>query len=880
MINKFFPSLFFVRPQSQQEKLLRLTAVYLFVLSVIITFAPIAQAKQFNVKLLNFGHWIGFIVWLVMYSFLNAVFTKEQIKKDILLLPIVAIMSGWGLLMVWRLAPGLGAKQTVWFTLSTVLIAIALPHRNKILLELRKHKYIWLVAGLTITALTFIFGTNPTNSGPKLWLGCCGFYLQPAEPLKLFLILYLAAYFADRQPFSKKILPLITPTVLMAGITLLILIFQRDLGTASIFIFIYAGMVYIATGKKRLVIVSFLIIGLGVILGYRLFDVVQLRIEAWINPWEDASGRSYQIVQSLISIAAGGMTGRGPGMGYPNLVPIAFSDFIFSAIGEEFGFPGTLGLVLIFIIFTFRGLSVAIRSQNRYYRYLSTGLTTYIASQAILIIGGNIRLLPLTGVTLPFFSYGGSSLVTSFLAYFLIVAVNQNTTQMRTIPKQPKPILHLSLLLLSGFVSITIVNAWWSIYRAPDLLSRLDNARRSISDQFNERGEILDRNLIPLSYSTGAPGNFQRYYSFPEFSSTIGYTQPFFGQAGIEASLDSALRGLEFQSAWTIWYYHLLYGQSPPGLDVQLTLDSDLQLLAARLLPQTPGAIVLLNASTGQILVLFSNPYYDANNLGDIWETLNKDPNTPLINRATQSLYPPGSILAPFLIAQTTSSGSLPDEITTLQSNVAGTIFECASNVSLPTTWGQIGRYGCPAPLEILGQSLEDEGLDNLFTKLGFYEVPEITLELTAPYIPMGIKNPSITAIGQSDILVSPLQMALAAASLSNDGNRPSPHLLNAIRETSGNWALYPSTTDSFRVFTPVTTNQTAQMLKNDSLPIWESSAYALTENATNLTWYIAGTLPDQEKAYTVAVLLESHNSKLAQKIGQSLLTQAIESQD
>lgn len=880
MIAKIYSSSFITNPQTQQGKLLRLSAVFLFVLCLVITFAPVAQLKQFQARMLDWDHWIGYFVWLVMFSALNAKFNREKIRKDILLLPIVATMSGWGLLIVWRLAPSLGTKQTIWFTLSTIAFTLALPYREKILFELRKYKYVWLITGLILTAFTFIFGTNPTNMGPKLWLGCCGIYLQPAEPLKLLLILYLAAYFADRQPFSKKIIPLILPTAFMAGITMLILIFQRDLGTASIFLFIYTSMVYVATGKKRFVAASMLIIGIGVILGYQLFDVVQIRIDAWINPWEDPSGRSYQIVQSLISIAAGGMTGRGPGMGSPNLVPIAFSDFIFSAIAEEMGFPGTLGLVLIFIIFTFRGLSVALRSQNRYHRYLSIGLTTYVASQAILIIGGNIRLLPLTGVTLPFFSYGGSSLVTSFLAYFLIVAINQSTNKTATIPSQPKTIKHLSALLLAGFISIVIVNAWWSIYRGPELLNRLDNARRAISDQYNERGKIVDRSFNPLSFSTGSPGNFQRVYPYPEFSSTIGYTNPFFGQAGLEASLDPVLRGLEFQSQWTIWYHHLLYGQSPPGLDIRVTLDSDLQLTAAKHLPQTPGAVALVNATNGEILVLYSNPYYDANNLDGIWDNLQIDPNTPLINRATQSLYPPGPVLAPFLIAQTVSSGSLPDEITTLQSTVAGTVFECTSNVKLPTTWRQAGRAGCPAPLEQLGTSLGPEGLDQLFEKLGFYQVPDIRLELTAPFIPTGIRNASITAIGQRDVLVSPLQMAYSAAALTNDGNRPSAHLLMAIKDSQGNWVQYPSSTDSVRVFTPRTANQTAQLLKNETLPIWESNAFAQTENGTTLTWYIGGTLPGQEPAYAVAVLLEKQSAELAVQIGQILLTRAISSQD
>ena len=150
----------------------------------------------------------------------------------------------------------------------------------------------------------------------------------------------------------------------------------------------------------------------------------------------------------------------------------------------------------------------------------------------------------------------------------------------------------------------------------------------------------------------------------------------------------------------------------------------------------------------------------------------------------------------------------------------------------------------------------------------------------TAPFIPAGIQNPSISAFGQRDILVSPLQIALAAASLSNDGNRPSAHLLNAIEEPQGDWIQYPSSTDSIRVFTPRTANQTALMLQAESLPIWESSAYALTERGTELTWYIGGTLPGPENDYAVAVLLESRNNKLASNIGQMLLIEAINSQD
>ena len=853
---------------------MRLASLFLFVLSLSLTLAPIGQAKQITFDLLTWQHWLGYFVWLLMFSSLAATYSKLGLKNDLLLLPLISLISGWGLLTVWRLAPGLGAKQTVWFIMGMTILIVGLKHRDTVLITLRQQKYIWLFSGLVITALTFIFGTNPTHTGPELWLGCCGVYLQPAEPLKLLLILFLAAYFADRQPFNSKFLPLIAPTAFMAGLTLLILIFQRDLGTASIFIFIYAGMIYTAIGKKRLLLVSLIIITIGGIIGYQLFDVVQLRVEAWLNPWSDPSGRSYQIVQSLISIAAGGLIGRGPGMGYPDLVPISFSDFIFTAIAEEYGFPGTLALILILLILSFRGLTIAIRATDRYQRYLSAGLSIYIASQSILIIGGNIRLLPLTGVTLPFLSYGGSSLLTTFMAVFLLISINQKTTEYNSIYKYPTALVHIAAILLAGFLSLIAINAWWSIYRGPELVQRADNARRTISDLYNKRGDILDRNANLLSYSEGRPGNFQRVYPQPEFSNVVGYTQFYYGQSGIEASLDPILRGIENQSAWSTWYYHLLYGQSPPGLDIKLTLDAELQLLAARHLRRTPGAIVLVDANNGEILIMYSSPFYDANILEEDWERLQKDPAAPLINRAAQSLYPPGASLAPFLIAQTRSTGSLPQQIEQLQSIIGQSRFDCTSTIILPTSWGTIGKAGCPAPLEYLGKNLGAAGLESLFSNLGFYEAPSIRLDVSPPYIPTGITNPSVSAIGQNDILVTPLQMALAAATLSNDGSRPAPKLLLATQDELGSWITDQSFELAVNVFTSPTATSTAMALAHKSLPIWESTAFAQSESGLYLTWYLGGTLPVQESNYAVAIVIERQDPDLVRLIGRRILTE------
>ena len=222
-----------------------------------------------------------------------------------------------------------------------------------------------------MTGLTLFLGVNPMGYGPKMWLGCCGLYFQPSEPLKLLLIGYLAAYLADRYSYLafssdfglSEVLGLLAPTIIMTGIALALLVIQRDLGTASIFLFLYAAVVYVASGRKRILFVSgFLVLCAG-LAGYALFDVVRLRVDAWINPWLDPSGRSFQIVQSLIAIANGGLVGRGPGLGNPGLVPLSHSDLIFAAIAEEYGLAGVMGLLLLIGLLASRGLRGASMQQ-------------------------------------------------------------------------------------------------------------------------------------------------------------------------------------------------------------------------------------------------------------------------------------------------------------------------------------------------------------------------------------------------------------------------------------------------------------------------------------------------------------------------------------
>ena len=242
---------------------------------------------------------------------------------------------------------------------------------HKIFSFLRRYKYILLLSGLILSGLTLIFGTNPQGIGPRLWLGCCGVYFQPSEPLKLLLVIYLAAYLADRHSIRFSSLQLFTPTIVLTGIALLLLLVQRDLGTASIFIFLFTIIVFIVTGKKRVLLGAVILLSSALLIGYFFIDIIHIRVESWLNPWNDPAGHSYQIVQSLLAIANGGTTGRGPGLGSPLLVPVAVSDFIFAALVEESGLVGTIGLIITIWLILSRGIIASLRAADRFRRFLA-----------------------------------------------------------------------------------------------------------------------------------------------------------------------------------------------------------------------------------------------------------------------------------------------------------------------------------------------------------------------------------------------------------------------------------------------------------------------------------------------------------------------------
>lgn len=861
------------RADTKQSRLLALAALFLLLYSVTLTLAPAARLHSWQVAY-RWNHWIGYLVWLAGIILVNRQIIQRLPDRDPYLFPIGALLSGWGVLTIWRLDPVMGARQTAWLAICMAVFFFGLRVRD-LLAFLRRYKYLWLTGGLLLTALTFLFGTYPGGVGPRLWLGCCGIYLQPSEPLKLLLIAYLAAYLADRLPISFNLLPLLTPTLLLIGAALALLIGQRDLGTASLFILIYTFVIYIASQRRRILVLSILVLIAAGATGYLLFDVVRLRIDAWINPWIDPAGRSYQIIQSLIAVASGGILGHGPGLGSPGVVPIAHSDFIFSSIAEETGLIGVIALLSLFGLLVGRGLRAALLTSNNYRRYLAAGLTAYLAMQAIIIMGGNLRLLPLTGVTLPFVSYGGSSLLTAFFSLFILTLISSHGEEESAVLHNPIPYAFVGGGLLAGLLLLAAGTGWWATVRNVMLTARPENPRRVITDRYVRRGALLDRNNAPISSTSGTPGSYQRQYDYPALSNTAGYNNPLYGQSGLESGLDNYLRGLRGNPTSLVWTDDLLYGQPPPGVDVRLTIDLVPQKKADELLANRKAALVLLNARTGEILAISSHPNFDPAQLEVTWPTLAQDPSAPLLNRATQGRYPPGAALGPFLLSYTSRSGNLPALSDTENYTANGKTWNCAVEPAIgasPQT-GSLVADGCPAPLAVLGSRIGVDDLDKLFASLGFYETPRLPLQL-AESSAVKIEHADLAAIGQENLLVTPLQMALAAAALSNNGVAPAPMLALSMRTPDAGWVAIPPGSKHDTILLNGT--QTAvNALADPDGTYWQAVALAQSSQET-LTWYLAGSLSQsQSDPLALALVLEENNPALAQQIGQTVLVSA-----
>ena len=357
---------------------------------------------------------------------------KGKLCKDKWLFPIVMFFSCIGIIMLGRLKPILCVPQIRWLLIGMAVMVLVLM-LAKYFEEILQYQYILGVVTLFVLCLSLLFGTE--IGGSKNWLILGPIQVQPSEFGKILLVLFLSSYLSDHRQMLTEVkkrflfldlppLRFIAPLLCIWGIAILMFVIQRDLGSALLFFCMAVGMTYMATGSKSYVFIALCFFGVGALLSYVLFSHVQVRFNIWLDPWADPTGQAYQVVQSLFAFGAGGVWGTGFAHGQPLLIPEVHTDFIFSAIGEEMGFLGCSAIMLGYMLFFYRGVKIALNCQKDLYMLSAAGFAVAFFVQAFIIIAGVTRFLPLTGITLPFISYGGSSMVSGFIMVGLLLALS------------------------------------------------------------------------------------------------------------------------------------------------------------------------------------------------------------------------------------------------------------------------------------------------------------------------------------------------------------------------------------------------------------------------------------------------------------------------
>ena len=374
--------------------------------------------------------------WLaavIVGAFFTQFILGRRDGTDLTLFPAAMLLASLGLIMIGRLKPALFLTQMRWLLLG-LIVYLFLVFLGERFLRLLSYPYLLGVFCLLLLCSALFFGTE--IGGSRNWIVFGPFAVQPSEFGKIVIIMFLAAYLTEHRevltlPRHKllwlklPVLRFIAPLLLIWGVAILMFVVQRDLGSALLFFGIAVSMTYMATGRKSYVALAFAFFLGAAALSYSFFSHVRVRFNIWLDPWSDPSGSAYQVVQSLFALGSGGVWGAGFAHGHPNLIPEVHTDFIFAAIAEELGLLGSLGVMLVFALFFYRAIRIALACREEARMLLAAGIAVVFLLQAFIIIAGVTKFLPLTGITLPFVSYGGSSMIASFMLLGILTVLSK-----------------------------------------------------------------------------------------------------------------------------------------------------------------------------------------------------------------------------------------------------------------------------------------------------------------------------------------------------------------------------------------------------------------------------------------------------------------------
>ncbi len=797
---------------------------------VILLFAMLVvtggQELSFNTLGVPIGILAAFLVAHIFMRFLAP-------KADPAILPITFALSGIGIAFVTRLAPDLAVRQLMWLFLGiAVMLLVLIFVRN--IDKLGRYKYTFMIIGVLLLLSPMLPGIGTESSGSRIWLTFWSFSSQPGEIAKICIVIFLASYLAQNRemlsvftwhigPIRLPSLSTLLPMLITWVLALVIVVFEKDLGSALVLFLMFLVMIYAATGKVFYVIIGVLLAAVGAVVLWMFFGHVQERVDIWLDPFADALGSGYQLVQSLYSLADGGLFGVGIGQGLSADIPVVESDFIFAAIGEEIGLLGAAAVLLLYLCLAIRGILTAARAKSDVSSLTAVGGTSIIILQAFIIVGGVTRLIPLTGITLPFVSQGGSSLLAGFIIVALLLRCGDEATGtsseiMNTTSSLSansvlgrvslgKRLTHV-LVVYSLMFAVLVANLTLiMVIQADDYKNMEGNNHTSVRESEVERGAISTDDGVVLAKSVLADdgSTYERVYPAGDLASNVvGYSSEQYGTSGIEATYNDTLQGNENFASWSD-VIDSFAGITTSGNDITLSLDSEIQRAAQDTLEGYTGACVVMDPKTGAVLALASSPTYNAADFADLLDQSGNDPDndsSALYNRATQALYAPGSTFKVVTLA-TAFENAIANENTVYSSpasidignaevtNFGGASYGSitlsrATEVSSNTVFGQVGVQIGAGPLVASSE------------KFGFNQDIDFDLPLTMSLMP----NPDEMTewetawaaagepVGEHSSPAGPqatvLEMALTGCAIANDGKIMQPYLVESIYDSNG----------------------------------------------------------------------------------------------
>jgi cell division protein FtsI/penicillin-binding protein 2/cell division protein FtsW (lipid II flippase) len=820
---------------------------------------------------------------LLSFLVVHGVLAASKPDVDQLLLPLVAAMTSVSLVMIYRLKPLYLVRQSAWIILGlAALVAVV-----ALMSDLRwvgRYAYLCGAAALLLLVVTVVAGVEV--NGARRWLLIRGVTFEPGEIVKVLLVAFFAGILAEASEGQlstaaqrwRMELARLGPLLTVCAGALLLVVFQRDVGLAMLYYGIFLAMLYAATGRAGYLVMGLVAFLAGAAVCYQLFPHVRVRFDVWLDPWRDPAGRAYQIVQALYALGSGGLLGSGLGGGHPEFIPEVHTDMIAPAIGEELGYAGISCVIVLYLLLLARTFRIAVRAGDPLAALVATGVSAGLALQALILLGGSTRLTPLTGIPAPFLSYGGSAAVSDFIAVALLLGISAHHGARSAGAVEPdrRRVARLAAVLTAGFLVLWGYLALVQLVWGARLADAPENPRLAIAAQRVHWGRILDRRLRVLADSTVVGGRrVRRYPDGRLYAHVLGYRSQQYGLTGIEARFNAALVGAGARDAWT----QLLdvFGRPPQGNDVVLTIDATVQQAAVKALGGRRGAVVVLDPPTGAVIALASIPDFAPDAVDAQWSQLTHDAGAPLLGRATQGQYPPGSAFKPITLTAGLASGRVTD----------ATSFECPGSISVAgatisdfegKAHGHVAlpeafTRSCNVSFVQVGLRTGADAIVATARAFGLGRAPRFELPAAAGHLPdpgrLGLRSLAQISFGQGELLVTPLQMALLAATVANGGVAMEPMLTAQVRAPDGHIVTSFKPRGSRQAIPPTLAMHVAQYMLGvvqsgtgaaaqiPGIPVAGKTGTAENPHGRTHAWFI-GFAPVGRPTVAVAVVLEN----------------------